>query len=361
MTSNISLWAGDKALAQIQDAGLSPDDVRVVAGAAGGPKWLILAGLDRALFGRWFEKRKNPLFLIGASIGAWRFAAASQKDPLAAIDRFEDAYIHQTYDSRPTPADVTWEGEKILNRLLNDTGETEILSHPAFRVNFMAVRGKGLAGRENKTALLTGLIGAALLNTVSRRFLKLFFERTLFHDPRNIPPFYNMNEFPIHQVGLTRQNLRPALMASGAIPLIMSGITGIPGAPGGIYRDGGVIDYHLDLPFLPDPNGIVLYPHYTRRIIPGWLDKQLPWRRPHRDHMDNVLLITPSQKFLDRLPYGKIPDRHDFYRFKGQDKDRIAYWNTASELGGELAEEFMECMESGRIRKQMRPMTELMR
>lgn len=359
MTQHITLWAGKMALSHIRDAGLSPDAVKVVAGAAGGPKWLILAQLDRALFGRWFSGRTQPLFFIGSSIGSWRFAAASHKDPLSAIDRLEDAYIHQTYDRRPTPADVTREGEKILNRLMGDAGEMEILSHPSFRLNFMAVRSKGPAGSETKRLLVPGLLAAALLNAASRRLLKFFFDRTLFHDSRNLPPFYGMNQFPIHRIKLTPANLRPALMASGAIPLVMSGITSIPGAPIGVYRDGGVIDYHLDIPFLADANGIVLYPHYTRRIIPGWLDKHLPWRRPHAAHLDNVLLITPSRKFLARLPYGKIPDRNDFYRFQGQDKERIAYWKTAADRGRELAEEFMECVDGKKLRNRVRPIEEL--
>jgi len=110
MLQNVNLWAGKNAYAKIKDSGLAPDDVKVVAGAAGGPKWLILANLDRALFGQWFKDRKNPLFLIGASIGSWRFAAASQKNPVAAVDRLQDAYINQTYKTKPTPADVSREG-----------------------------------------------------------------------------------------------------------------------------------------------------------------------------------------------------------------------------------------------------------
>ncbi len=357
---SINLWAGKNAYAKIKVAGLTPDDVKVVAGAAGGPKWLILSNLDRALFGNWFCGRKNPLFLVGSSIGAWRFAAASQNDFLAAIDRFQQAYIHQTYDTKPTPADVSRESQKILNRMMAVDGETAVLSHPYLRLNIMSVRSKGLIGQDKKSTLLPGLLLTALGNTVSRRFLKIFFERALFHDTRDLPPFYRMNEFPIHRVGLSVKNLKPALMASGSIPLVMSGVQDIAGAPAGVYRDGGVIDYHLDIPFLNDNSGIVLYPHFTDRIIPGWLDKQIPWRRPNMAHMDNVLLLTPSREFLDRLPHGKIPDRNDFYKFNGQDAQRIAYWNTAVDQGANIADEFMECVESGRIRDRIRPIEEMM-
>ena len=359
ISQNLNLWAGKKAFAQIKDNGLTPDDIKVVAGAAGGPKWLILANLDRAVFSQWFAGRKAPLFLIGSSIGAWRFAAAAQKDHLSAIDRFQDAYIHQTYDKKPTPADVSRESQKILNRMMEIDSETDILCHPYLRLNIMSVRSKGMTGQDKKNSLVPGLLLAAIGNAVSRRFLKLFFERTLFHDTRNLPPFYDMNEFPIHRVGLSTKNLKPALMASGSIPLIMSGVKNISGAPAGVYRDGGVIDYHLDIPFLNDNSGIVLYPHFTNRIIPGWLDKQLPWRQPDMAHMDNVLLVTPSREFLDRLPYRKIPDRNDFYKFKGQDEKRISYWNTAVDLGANMANEFMESVDSGRIRERVQPIEKM--
>lgn len=356
---NINLWAGKNAYAKIKDSGLSPDDVKMMAGAAGGPKWLILKRLDQALFSQWFTGRKKPLFLIGSSIGSWRFAAASQKDPKAAIDRLQDAYINQTYETKPTPADVSRESEKILNHMLDGNGESAVLSHPCFRLNVMSVRSKGLTGHDKKASLIPGLMLTALGNTVSRKFLKLFFERALFHDSRDLPPFYNMNEFPIHRVGLSDKNLKSALMASGSIPLVMSGVQNIPGAPTGVYRDGGVIDYHLDIPFLNDNSGIVLYPHFTNRIIPGWLDKQLPWRKPKMDHMNNVLLITPSSKFLDRLPHQKIPDRNDFYKFAGKDAERISYWNTAVDMGQDMADEFMEYVENGRIREYIRPIEEM--
>lgn len=356
---NITLWAGKNALAKIKDAGLSPDDVKIVAGAAGGPKWLILADLDRVLFGRWFADRKDPLFLVGASIGSWRFAAASQKDPAGAIDRLQHAYIHQTYDARPTPAIVSGEGEKILRHMLGADGASAVLSHPWFRLNVISVRSKGLTALDAKPGLLPGLMMTALANALSRRSLKFFFERALFYDTRDLPPFYGMNEFPICRVGLNKENLKSALMASGAIPLIMSGVKHIAGAPQGTYRDGGVIDYHLDIPFLNDNSGIVLYPHFTDRIIPGWLDKKLPWRQPSASHMDNVLLITPSAGFLDRLPHKKIPDRNDFYKFKGRDTERIAYWHQAVDAGKNMADEFMESVESGSIRKSVLPIEKI--
>jgi len=331
--------------------------VKVVAGAAGGPKWLVLNSLDRVIFSEWLRLGSDhPRFLVGSSIGAWRFAAISQKEPMAAMERFQSAYLNQSYTSEPTPEEVTLEVANVMNGFLDDRGISEIFNHPYFRLNIMAVRCRGLGASDKRIPLMLGMAGAALSNAICRKFLKFFFERILFYDPRNIPPFFEMDGFPIRKIPLTRHNIREALLASGSVPLVMTGVSHIPGAPAGMYRDGGIIDYHLDIPFMKKEDGLVLFPHYTDRIIPGWLDKKLPWRKPTPSNMDHVLLVAPSKAFVERLPYHKIPDRTDFQYFKGRDKERLAYWNRVIQKSNCLGEEFLEAVQTGRIRERVRPM-----
>ena len=49
------------------------------------------------------------------------------------------------------------------------------------------------------------------------------------------------------RVALSESNLADSILATGSIPMVLSGVSDIAGAPPGIYRDGGVIDYHLEL------------------------------------------------------------------------------------------------------------------
>jgi hypothetical protein len=166
-----------------------------------------------------------------------------------------------------------------------------------------------------------------------------------------------MNRFPIHHVDLSRENLQPALMASGSIPLLMEGVRDIPGAPPGVFRDGGTLDYHLDIPFLGGcRGGVVLFPHYTDRIVPGWLDKKLSGRLPGRSNMDPVLMVCPSERFLRLLPGGSIPDRKDFTVFAGKNAERIHRWRKAAEVSDLLAGELWDLLESGRLRDRIRPL-----
>lgn len=359
MPSSISLWAGKRAFFRIRDSGIHPDDVKVVAGAAGGPKWLVLSHLDRALFSSWLAFRKSPLFVIGSSIGAWRLATVSRNNPAAAIDRFQEAYLEQRFGITPSMHEVNRVIEKALDKLLASGGPSEILSHPWYRLNIMAVRCRQATGSDKKAFLLPALGMAALANAVSRNNLKLFFERTLFYDPRDIPPFYGMKGFPLHRVALSDRNIKTALMATGSVPILMPGVKNIPGAPPGIYRDGGIIDYHMNIDFMNQQEGIVLYPHYTRQVAPGWLDKKITWRRPDFSCLEPVLMITPSKDFIKRLPYGKISDRSDFTRFAGQDKKRLEYWHAVIDAGRRMADEFMEAVDTGRIKDMIRPISAL--
>ena len=342
----------------IREGGLNPDQVKIVTGAAGGPKCLILNHLDAAIFSTWFADRKKSLFLLGSSAAAWRFALVSQKRPLEAIDRFRTTYVHQHYSLKPSREEITSESIAFLNTFLGDTGAEEILNHPYLRLNMMSVRCRGLTASDRIGALLPGLLLAALSNIISRKSLSLFFERTLLYDQREIPPFFNMNGFPIRKVPLTDKNFRKALLASGSIPVAMSRVTDIPGARKGTYRDGGIIDYHMDIPFMKDSDGIVLFPHYTNRVIPGWFDKKLLWRKPDPSNMENVLLLHPSAEFIKRLPYGKIPDRNDFRLFNGRDNERMDYWNRAIKESERLGEEFLDAVQTGKIRELVRPMPE---
>jgi len=357
ISENLVFLAGKAAFSKIRDGGLHPDMVKVVTGAAGGPKGLVLHHLDRVLFSSWFGNRSHPLFLLGSSIGAWRFAAVSQKDPLTATERFKNAYLDQSYSSSPTSEEVTSEMVRGLNGFLDEGGIREILNHPFLRLSIMAVRSGKLAATDRKLPLLLALTGLVMANGLHRSLLKFFFERALFHDPRNAPPFLEMEGFPIRKTPLTPRNVISALLASGSIPLVMTGVNDIPGAPDGVYRDGGVIDYHMDIPFMSEnDSGIVLFPHYVNRVIPGWLDKRLSWRKPTPSNMSHVLLVAPSDAFVRSLPHHKIPDRTDFRTFLGRDRERVAYWQAVVDRGEGLAAEFMEVVQSGRIREQVRLM-----
>lgn len=359
MTKNLAYLAGKNAYRIIKEEGLQADSVKIIAGAAGGPKWLVLNRLDRYLFSGFFANRSKPLHLIGSSIGAWRFSALCQKDPLEAQQRFEEAYIHQHYTSKPSPAEISEESRKILDHFISESGIQQILNHAIYRLAFLAVRCKWPSSSDSKLLLGGGLLLAALSNIIKRSNLKLQFERVLFHGENSSVPYQFDQTLKTRRVPLSVENYKSALISSGSIPLVMEGVQQIPGAPQGTYRDGGLIDYHMDLPYRVEEDEIVLFPHFSDRIVPGWLDKQLKWRKPGRENMNNVLLVAPSKSYTNQLPNQKIPDRNDFWLYKGRDEDRFNDWKTVVNKGELLATEFENDVASGQIKQLVQPLEDV--
>jgi len=343
---SLTFKAGAGALKSVKKDGFDISSIGTIAGASGGAKWLVLSQLDRAILSNLVPRLKGPVHLLGTSIGAWRFACYAQNDPVAAIDRFETAYIEQTFSDQPDIPEITAKSREIIKLVLGPDGVKEILSHPVFRTHVMAVRSRHILASESRWLLALGLLTAASLNLVSRKTLGLFFERALFYDERELPPFFDAAGFPLQQVPLSPKNLEDAIVATGSIPLVLTGVRDIDGATPGAYRDGGVIDYHHDLPHSAKER-LTLYPHFYDRIVPGWFDKKLGWRRPHPEHVDRTILICPSAEFVSRLPNAKIPDRTDFVNYT--QSERLSVWRACTRACEELADDFNEILEKDRL------------
>lgn len=338
----LDIHMGATARATLEREGWRPELFSTVLGASGGPKWFILAALDRVLFGDFFANRQAPLHLIGSSIGSWRHACAAQADPVAAIDRMQQAYLHQSYATeKPTVAEISAVSHQILDQALGPNGGAAVVNHPSFRTHIVTARGRGLTNRAEGAALIAGLALSALGNAVHRQLLTPAFQRVVFssHGPFSATGVFD--DFGTHTVALRPESVAPALRASGAIPFVLSPERDITGGPSGHYWDGGILDYHFDLPEQVG-EGLVLYPHFTGDITPGWFDKFLPWRRGRPPRTDNLVLLSPSKAFLASLPHGKIPDRDDFRRLSPD--ARVQYWQHCIEAGEALAEDFRALM-----------------
>ncbi len=191
------------------------------------------------------------------------------------------------------------------------------------------------------------------MNAVSRRTLGLFFERALFFDDRDVPPFFDLTGFPLQRIRLVEENLADAIIATGSIPLVLTGVRDIHGAMPGTYRDGGIIDYHLDLPHSAEER-MTLFPHFYDRIVPGWFDKRLKWRRPSPGNVDRTILISPSAEFVATLPNGKIPDRSDFVNYPPE--ERVKAWKSCVASCERLADEFNDVIDREQLAARIQPL-----
>ena len=160
----------------------------------------------------------------------------------------------------------------------------------------------------------------------------------VFSDPRDALPF-TLADFATRRVALAADNLGPAILASGSIPFVLQPVHHIAGAPRGAYWDGGITDYHQHLPYAGMTDGLVLYPHFQRALVPGWLDKGLKHRHGATRFLDNVVVMAPYPDWVRRLPGGKLPDRQDFKTWRHDPTGRIAAWTQAVAAAGQPADE----------------------
>lgn len=351
----LRLHAGPAARRHIERFGLSPGDVGVVPAAAGGPKGLILGPLDRWLFGDWLARSNQPVDLVGASIGAWRMATACLERNVVAFERLEREYIHQHYDlppgqKRPTPEQISETFGGNLRRFYGGR-LAEVLHHPRYRLHIVTSRGRHLLGRERRLLTPLGYLGAFAANAVGRRALGAWLERVVFSVPdasgQGAAPLpFGTQDLRTRQVALDEANFMDALQASCSIPFVLHAVHDIAGAPPGAYWDGGITDYHLHLAYrAPATSPLVLYPHFQREVVPGWLDK--PWKRRHAatPALDAMVVLSPDPAWVAGLPLGKLPDRSDFTRYGLDLAARVKAWGTAVREAGRLAEEFARWVE----------------
>jgi hypothetical protein len=372
----LQLFAGPKALVAIGRNGFQPADVCTIPAAAGGPKGLILGPLDRFIFGDWLAHSAQPVDLVGASIGAWRMATACLNDPVAAFARLEHDYIHQHYELPPGQKRVSAQqvSETFGKNLHTFYGGRvgEVLNHPRYRLHIMTSRGRHLLAREHPLRTPLGYLGAFLTNSVSRKSMGAWLERVVFSSAGAVLPFAT-HDYRTRQIALSELNFQPALQASCSIPFMLQAVHDIPGAPRGAYWDGGITDYHLHLNYPGAPNeatgaikkeaahamdtgatgqdlgfcqnGIVLYPHFQKSVVPGWLDKSLKWRHHATRYLDSMLLLAPNPEWVKTLPNGKLPDRTDFTHYGNDLAGRVKAWNAATAASAQLAEEFAAWLE----------------
>ncbi len=350
----LQIFAGQRALAHLRNNGLNPADVRAIPAAAGGPKGLTLLPLDRFLFGVWLPQSAQTVDLIGASIGAWRMAAAMLNDPVTALAALEHAYIHQHFDlppgrTSPSKAHVSERFAEGIHAMFGKR-QNEVLTHPRFHLHVLTSRGRHLLRRDTRVRAPLGYAGTFLTNVVSRKAMSVWIERAVFSSHPSPLPFAT-NDYRTRRYDLSPVNFASVVQASCSIPFVLNAVHDIAGAAAGAYWDGGITDYHLHLDYRSicesEPRGVVLYPHFQRAAVPGWFDKSLTWRHGSTHFLDDVIMLAPHPEWIATLPNKKLPDRTDFTRYGTDLKARVAVWQTAVSESARLSDEFAKWLADG--------------
>ena len=332
----LKIQAGAWAHAHILKNGLHAADVDTLPGAAGGPKGLGLQGLDQAIFDGFLAQAPRRRTLIGSSIGAWRFASILAQGAKQGTAQLAEQYMHLQFEKQMSVQQISAVSQTMLQHLIQGY-EQRIVQHPDYHLAIIAVKAKHLFQSDRRVALAAALAGIVGSNALGRQNNRWFMQRIISQPATHSQFKVSQDQFNTQYHALNEHNVMPWLMASGSIPGVMAAVNDIPEASG-CYRDGGLIDYHLDLDF--NSQGLVLYPHFSDHIIPGWFDKMLKRRARAQQHPRTVL-ISPSAQYLSQLPLGRLPDRKDFV-LKGLDAaTRIKHWQRSIAESQRLGDEFL--------------------
>lgn len=338
----LNIQAGTLARQLIQNEGLQAHHVDIIPGAAGGPKGIGLMGLDQAIFGDFLQREKQRRYLIGSSVGAWRFASLIAQGEKKGAEQLAELYINLPFRKGMKIADIEKISRDMLHGILGDQSE-KLVTHPDYHLAIIAAKAEHIFQSDQKLALYSSLLGIIGSNAVSRNHLNKFMQRVICQ-PEHFQQFKIQDDaFKTHYVNFNTNNVADWLMASGSIPGVTPAVKDIADAPQGAYRDGGLIDYHIDLPF--NSKGIVLYPHFTDSITPGWFDKMFKSRKANPENQARTLLVSPSAEYLESLPLGRLPDRKDFVMKGLSDSERKKLWRQSVAESQRMGDEFLELVE----------------
>ena len=340
--SSLKIQAGSLAKQLIEKEGLDAGQVDMIPGAAGGPKGIGLMGLDQAIFGAFLPQAKQRRFLIGSSVGAWRFAGIIAQGEKLGPEKLAELYINLPFHKKMKMAEIEKISRDMLHGILGDQTQ-KLVDHPDYHLTIIAAKAEKSFQSDQKLALYSSLLGIIGNNAISRDRLNKYMQRVI-SQPEQFPQFQIQDDaFKTHYINFNRDNVSDWLMASGSIPGVTPAVKNITNAPEGAYRDGGLIDYHIDLPF--KSKGIVLYPHFTDSITPGWFDKMFKSRKANPENQARTLLLSPSQEYLQSLPLGRLPDRKDFVMRGLEPAKRIQLWKQSVAESQRLGDEFLELVE----------------
>ena len=335
--------------------GLRPEIVRAFAGAASGPKWLALAGLDRALIERGFLRQHahgSHRLLVGASAGAWRALAFAAHDPLTTHGRLVEGYIGTRFPEGASPEEISEAYRRMLTTVFPAEGLPYTCDGLSATVAVHVARLRGPVPWGHRLVQGIGLAATAALHVVTREATDLLVDRVLFTTrSESVRDIFKGTIIP-----LTTDNFHTVALASGTVPVYMAPVREIAGAPPGPYIDGGLSDYHLRQAYVSPGDGITLFPHYQERIDAVWFDGRLRARPPSPETLADVVQIYPSNTFVESLPDGRLPDRDDFFKFAKRPEERIRRWREIASRSEELGEAFLRDLDSGSWLERLEPM-----
>mmetsp|Transcript_30529 Transcript_30529/g.67662 ORF Transcript_30529/g.67662 Transcript_30529/m.67662 type:complete len:412 (+) Transcript_30529:154-1389(+) len=311
------------------------DYFSVYAGGASGPRSFVTMGFDKQ-FSKLVDSGAitGDKWLLGGSTAALRFCALisgliSRKNISYEL---KEHFAKMVYKPGDTPKTLAPMMEALFLKVLPPHLADKVLRHPSLHLCIMVTQLRP-AYQNLPEWQLKALFGLFLgANVVTPASLKLLQRRLCFYTGPHPPPFITPAD-EVTCLPLTSQNVYQVLHATTCLPFMSERCEYIAGVGSGLFFDGALSDYHLNLASTPE------YPLLLLGDGPGPAFKQTlwdayTWRRAPSQYRRNVTVLYPTQQFVECLEAGKLPTVFDYFskQYIADPPLRQRHWRQAYDL-----------------------------
>lgn len=306
------------------------DYFKVFFAPASGPRCFVTMGFDQQ-FAKLFASGsvKDTKWLVGASMGAVRISALigtiiSGKDLTSEV---KEHFTQMYYKVGDTPASLSRMMSGLFEKCAPKDLVNDIVHHPQLHLAVM-VTAIAPSYRKYPDWKLKVLFGAHfLVNIITQRLLGTLYNRLCFYSGPTPPPF--MTDCPdIQFIPLTTENFFDVMRATTCIPCVSERCTYIEGAGEGLYMDGGISDFMLNVCIRDPTYSALLLNDLSEKVKQSFFDRYLPYRNTPNAFFENCSIIWPSYVFINSMVPKALPCSLDWFvgRYIKNPEERMYFW-----------------------------------
>ena len=254
---NIRVRAGRRAYRADPRRRFQPGPYRTYFGPGGRPRWLATSGFDLTLLKEAALGRRFPVWPWSApprGPGALRLGCSPARRRATLPFAKPTSRRRTVAKTPPQRSSSPWSA--LSTAILRMTPFPFVLAHKQFRLAVLTSRDEDPVRLGTAVAPETGFITCFLVNALHPALMHRLAERVVFYYGAQTSRFLPAQRVPRPLHPLSETNFKSAVIASGAIPIVVGGVRDIFGAPDGIYRDGGFLDYHINQDYTTRNDGL---------------------------------------------------------------------------------------------------------
>eukprot|EP00698_Gefionella_okellyi_P006854 TRINITY_DN1650_c0_g1_i1.p1 TRINITY_DN1650_c0_g1~~TRINITY_DN1650_c0_g1_i1.p1 ORF type:complete len:348 (-),score=61.93 TRINITY_DN1650_c0_g1_i1:98-1141(-) len=284
---------------------------------AAGPRYFVTAGFERVFLR---TPITTPKYFVAASSGALRFTSllCSKYTGVDLFAKFEHELCKFSISYKDTPQQLATKLRELFSGYTHDLVE-QLLNDSQHRVCIFV-------SQVHDWIATTPRMGAAFAASLLGNFAhsgaqNLLYRRLCFYTGDK-PPNTVIDSTKVEFYPLTHENFHTVLVASAAIPFRVASPRHMPGVGDGVFVDGGLGDYMMNVQVRK--NALLL--SHTSRVYRTWMDTLVPYRKLPDDDFEYVSVLHPRKEFVGSLADKRIPSRMDWDRYANRPELRYKLW-----------------------------------